>query len=267
MRPCPKLKERSAEQIAQFLISKYNEKKVKGIIEEMEEWHFTKDSLTKEKNNLFKFLVLVAYDRQPFDRPDYFAVWERGDPESVFSVLEKNNILDLEKVRKLSEQEIDTILRKCIAHKLHLHNTNLSNEEIGTKFAKTFKDIARNINDISESLSNVRSGLDVMRLHQKLCKIHGIKQTIASKFIMYTIRDLRIGNVPFSDLDMISRHLLGEWHNQKWAKRLEDRSLGGCVGLLEEIVEHLKLDPMAIDYFWTLDREYCSKGRCQECDL
>jgi len=267
MQACPKLKERSAEQIARFLIRNYNEEKVKGIVEEMEGWNFTKDSLTKDKNNLFKFIVLVAYDRQPFDRPDYFSVWERSDPDSVYSVLERNGILDLEKVRKLSEQEIDAILRKCVAHKLHLHNTSMKNEAIGTRFAKTFKDIAQNIEDISESLSNVRSGLDVMRLHQELCKIHGIKQTIASKFVMYTVRDLGIGNVSPSELDLVSGHLLGEWHNQKWAKRLEDPSLGGRRGLLKEIVQHLKSDPMAIDYFWTLDREYCSKGRCQECAL
>jgi len=233
----------------------------------MAEWRFTRDSLTKDKNNLFKFLVLVAYDRQPFDRPDYYAVWERSDPESVFSVLERSGILNLEKVRKLTEQEIDAILRKCVAHKLHLHNTNLKNEAKGTKFARTFKDIVENTDDIFENLSNMQSGLDVMRLHQKLCKIHGIKQTIASKFIMYTIRDLRIGNISPSELDLVSTHLLGEWHNQKWAKRLEDPSLGGRKGLLEEILEHLKSDPMAIDYFWTLDREYCSKGKCQECDL
>lgn len=267
MQICPKLKDRNSEQIAQFLIRKYNEEKVEAVVEEMEGWHFTKDSLTKNKNRLFKYLVLVAYDRQPFDRPDYFAVWERSDPESVFSVLENRGILDLEKARRFSEQEIDAILRKCVAHKLHLHNTNLKNEAIGTKFARTFKDIVHNIDDISERLSNVRSGLDVMRLHQKLCKIHGIKQTIASKFIMYTIRDLRIGNVPLSELDMISRYLLGEWHNQKWARRLEDPSLGGRKGLLEKIIDKLKSDPMALDYFWTLDREYCSKGRCQECDL
>jgi len=113
----------------------------------------------------------------------------------------------------------------------------------------------------------MRSGLDVMRLHQKLCKIHGIKETIASKFIMYTVRDLKIGNIPLSELDLVSGYLLDEWHNQKWAQRLEDPSYGGRKGLLEEIVEHLKSDAIAIDYFWTLDREYCSKGRCQECDL
>lgn len=106
-----------------------------------------------------------------------------------------------------------------------------------------------------------------MRLHQKLCKIHGIKETIASKFIMYTVRDLKIGNIPLSELDLVSGYLLDEWHNQKWAQRLEDPSYGGRKGLLEEIVEHLKSDAIAIDYFWTLDREYCSKGRCQECDL
>ena len=69
MQICPKLKNLSAEQIAQFLIRKYSEEKVQDTVKEMAEWNFTETSLTKDKNNLSKFMVLVAYDIQPFDRP------------------------------------------------------------------------------------------------------------------------------------------------------------------------------------------------------
>ena len=266
MQKCFKLKDRTAEQIASFLIKNYNEEKVKGIIEEFEVWGFTKENL-KDKGTLFKFLVLVAYDRQPFDRPDYYTVWDKNDPNSVHSVLERNGVLDLGRIRKSSAQEIESLLRKCVAHGYHLHNSNPKNERIGTKFAKTIKQIAEIIDDVINLLLNLKSESDVMRLHRKLCRIHGIKETIAAKFIMYTVRELGIGNVDHSQLEPVAFFLFGEWHNQKWAKRLEDPSFGGREGLLEQVMEKLKEDPMAIDYFWQLDREYCSKGKCDECEL
>lgn len=264
---CFRLKDRTPKQIASFLIRKYNEEKVEGMIEEFELWEFSKEKLAKDNKALFKFLVLVAYDRQPFDRPDYYAVWDKNDSNSVYNVLERNGLLDLDKIRESTEEEIELLLRKCVAHGYHLHNSNPKNERIGTKFAKTIKQISENIDDVMRILRNLKSVSDIIRLHRKLCNIHGIKGTIAAKFIMYTVRELGIGNIGPSQLEPVAFFLFGEWHNQKWARRLEDPSLGGRRGLLEQVIEHLKDDPMALDYFWQLDREYCSKGRCNECEL
>lgn len=267
MRKCPRIKERTPEQIAKFLIIKYREEKLKEIVEEFENWGFTKETLVKDKRTLFKFLILTAYDRQPFDRPDYYTVWDKRDSDSVHNVLERNGLFNLEKIRKLSLNEIDSLLRKSTAHGYHLHNTNPRNEKIGTKFAKTIKQISEIIDEIRNLLLNLKTGSDVLRLHRKLCKIHGIKQTIAAKFIMYVVREMGIGNIHPSKLEPIAFFLLGEAHNQKWAKRLEDPQLGGRKGLLDQVMKNLREDPMAIDYFWQLDREFCSKGRCDECEL
>jgi len=267
MLQCFKLKDRTSIEIASFLIKKYNEEKVEGMIEEFEGWGFSKENLVKDSGTLFKFLVLVAYDRQPFDRPDYYAVWDKNNLNSVYNVLERNRLLNLDKIRKSSEEEIELLLRKCVAHGYHLHNSNPKNERIGTKFAKTIKQISEKIDDAMHILLNLESSSDIIRLHRKLCTIHGIKETIAAKFIMYTVRELGIGNVDPSQLEPVAFFLFGEWHNQKWARRLEEPSLGGREGLLEQVVEHLKEDPMALDYFWQLDREYCSKRRCDECEL
>jgi len=267
MKKCFKLKDRTPTQIASFLIRKYNEEMVEGMIEEFEGWGFSKEKLAKDKGTLFKFLVLVAYDRQPFDRPDYYAVWDKNDYNSVYNMLERNGLLNLDKIRKSTEEEIEFLLRKCVAHGYHLHNSNPKNERIGTKFAKTIKQISEKIDDVMNTLLNLKSVSDIIRLHRKLCTIHGIKETIAAKFIMYTVRELGIGNVDPSQLEPVAFFLFGEWHNQKWARRLEDSSLGGREGLSEQVVEHLKEDPMALDYFWQLDREYCSKSRCDECEL
>ena len=267
MRKCPKLKDRTSKEIASFLIKKYNAEKVRKMVNEFEGWGFTKDELSRNKVLLFKFLILIAYDRQPFDRPNYYTVWDKNDPDSVYNVLERNGILNLERIRKSSIKEIEVSLRKCVSHGYHLHNTNPKNEKIGTKFAKTIKQIAEKIDEIFDLLLNLRSQSDILRLHRKLCTIHGIKETIAAKFIMYTVRELGIGNVSPSELEPIAFFLFGEIHNKKWAKRLEDPSLGGRKGLLDEVMENLKIDPLAIDYFWYLDREYCSKGKCEECGL
>jgi len=262
---CPKLKNLNADQIAHFLMRKYDEKSKGGVLD-LQKKGFNAESLTNDKNNLFRFLILIAYDRQPF--VPYEIVWEKDDPKSAFSVLDRNDVFDLEKIERISEDDLGSILKRCIIRKnLHLHNTNPKNERRGTKFVRTIKDIAQRIDEIRNLLRNVKSGLDAVRLHQKLCEIHGIKSTISAKFIMYTVRGMKIGNIKLSELDLIAKDLLGEWHNRKWVKRLEDPFLGGRKGLLKEIMSKLKEDPIAIDYLFTLDRDYCSKRKCDECEL
>ena len=266
LQPCPKLRERSADQIASFLIRKYSEEKSKDIVKEFSNWGFTKESLMGDENKLFQFLVLVAYDRYPF--VPYEIVWERNDRKSAFSVLKRNGLFNLNKVRRSTEDELNHILRQCVIRKdLHLHNTNPKNERMGTRFPRTIKELSQKIDRIMKQLKEMRSGLDVLRLHHEIESIHGFGPTTAAKFIMYTIRDMGIGDIHPSQLDLVAKHLVGEWHNRKWVRRLEDPSLGGKPGLLQEIMENLKDDPMAIDYFFTLDRYYCSKGRCKECEL
>jgi hypothetical protein len=266
MQACYKLKSRSAEQIASFLIAKYNSDKVPEMREEFRSWGFTKESLCTDRKTLFRFLVLIAYDRQPFDRPDYNAVWDTTDRDSVRSVLGEAGLLEIDRIATLSEGEIKSSLAKCVAHGCHLHNTNPFGA-VGTDFSKTIKMVSQITDEVMKTLPKLQTALDIFNLHRRVCTVHGIKETIASKFIMYTVRELGIGNVPHSQLEVIAHYLFGESHNKKWKQRLEDPTFGGRTGLLEQIMEKMKSDPIALDYLWELDRDYCTKENCSQCEL
>lgn len=264
IRKCPKLQRRTADHIAAFLIKKYNEEGITKTIEYFNQQGFTAKSLINNRNNLFRFLVLIAYDRRPFN--PYEIVWDRSDPKSVFSVLDDKGLLNLNKIEKISERVLDGKLKRCIVRKnLHLHDIRKSGRCI--RFARMFKQVASKVDDIMFHLSNVKSGSDVEKLHQEIDSIYGFGPTIASKTIMYLIRGMKIGDVPTSELNVIAKHFRGEWHNSRWGRRIEDPPLGGRKGLLQEVEERLKDDPMAIDFFFYLDRNYCSKGRCNDCSL
>lgn len=256
MLECPKLTNRTPEQIASFLIKKFNEEKVKDLIEEFKEKGFTNKSLVEDKNSLFQFLVLVAFDRRPFS--PYEIVWDQNDPRSVFSVLKKNGLLELSKMQTLTEDKLDEILEKLKVKNLHLNHLDLGRR---IKTSKTMKELASNIERIQLQLNSLKSGYDVMKLHHMIDDIHGFGPTIASKFIMYSIRCMGIGNIASSEFGFVARNLKDEWRNSKWVRQLKEK------GMLKEVYEKLKDDPFAFDYFWDLDRYYCSEGKCKECEL
>lgn len=267
MKSCPKLKNLNATQIASFLIKKFNEEKVNFIVKDFRDKGFTKKSLTSDKNNLFKFLVLVSYDRRPF--VPYEIVWDTDNKESVYSVLSKKGILNLNKMKKITEKDLDKILRKCTVRRrsisgklgglLHLDSTGRNR---GQKYAKVIKDIINKMDKIFERLKNMKRDLDMLKL---LCieidEIYGFGSTIVSKFIMYTLRCMNIGNISPNEFGAIPKSLQGEWHNSKWVKRLSE------FNLLTKVEEKLKDDPMAFDYFFDLDRNFCRNNRCKKCGL
>jgi ribosomal protein S13 len=256
MKKCPRLVNRSPEQIASFLIRKFQNEKVKYIIDEFAGWGFTKETLLKSKNALFQFLVLVSFDRRPYS--PYELVWDINNPTSVFSTLKRSGLLELNKVKSLSEEELNKILKTLTVKNLHLSYLDLAKR---IKTAKTMKEISSKIEQVAFQLNNMNSAYDVMRLHQMLDDIHGIGPTIASKFIMYTVRCMGIGNIDPSNLDLIAKHLQNEWRNSKWVKQLEE------IGKLEDVYQRLKEDPFSFDYFWDLDRYYCSQEKCDECEF
>jgi hypothetical protein len=255
VKDCPRLMEKTAEEISTFLIKHYNSEKIPFDIKLFEEMGFTKVSLLEDRDNLFKFLVLVAYDRRPFW--PWEIVWDRRMPRSVCNVLKARGLFDVEKVRKIGEEELEKILRQCVTEKNLYLNTNGAY----TRFARTMKEIAERLDQIKDLLSNMKTGLDAQRLHSLIDNIHGFGPTMASKFIMYTVREIGVGSVPRSELNGIAKYLWKEWHNSQWAQRLRKK------GLLEDVIKRLSKDPMAFDYFFYLDRYYCKQNRCQSCIL
>ena len=201
----------------------------------------------------FQFLVLVSFDRIPYS--PYELVWDVNDPNSVFSVLKRSGLLELDKVKSLSEDELNDILGTLKVKNLHLSYLDLFKK---IKTAKTMKDISSKIEQNAFQLNNINSASDVIKLHKMIDDISGIGPTIASKFIMYTIRCMGIGNVNPSQLGVLARHLKNEWRNSKWIRQLKE------LGIWEDVYQKLKEDPFSLDYFWNLDRYYCPK-RCNEC--
>ncbi|MEM2151428.1 MAG: hypothetical protein QXG68_07915 [Candidatus Bathyarchaeia archaeon] len=256
MQICQKLKNLRASQIASFLMREFNQNKVKYIIEEFKELGFTKESLVSDKNNLFQFLVLVSFDRRPFS--PYEIVWNLDNPQSVFSVLKRNGLLELSRMDVLSEDELDRTLEKLTVKNLHLNYLDLAKR---IRTAKTMKQLASNIDGIFSILRNLKSGLDVIKLHRMIDKVNGIGSTIAAKFIMYTVRCMGIGNINPSEYSILAEYLKSEWRNSKWVRQLK------MAGILKEVEEELKDDLFAFDYFWDLDRYYCSLKKCNECGL
>jgi hypothetical protein len=256
MKKCPRLINRSPEQIASFLIRKFQNEKVKYTVDEFARWGFTKEALLKSKDVLFQFLVLVSFDRRPYS--PYELVWDVDNPNSVFSTLRRSGLLELGRIKSVKEEELNEILKNLTVKNLHLNYLDLAKK---IKTAKTMKEIALKIEELAFQLNNIHSAYDAVRLNQMLDNVTGIGPTIASKFILYTIRCMGIGNVNPSQLDLIAQHLRNEWRNSKWVKQLEE------IGVLEDVYQKLREDPFSFDYFWDLDRYYCSKEKCNECEF
>jgi hypothetical protein len=58
---------------------------------------------------------LIAYDRRPFN--PYEMVWDSDDPESVYAVLDRKGLLDVGKIEKMSQDKLDSLLKRSIAKK------------------------------------------------------------------------------------------------------------------------------------------------------
>ena len=210
---CPKLRRITTRELSTFLLKKFNEEKVTNIIREFKRFGFTSQTLLSELNNLFQFLVLIAYDRRPFS--PYEIVWDKENPCSVFSVLEENCLLDLSRIRSLPEDQLHELLERCRVKGLVLSYLDLGKR---IKAAKMMKDIASKVEEIASCLNNLKSGNDVVKLHKMIDDIYGIGPTIASKFIMYVVRCMGVGNIDPSEYGVLASSLKSEWRNSKWVR-------------------------------------------------
>lgn len=260
---CHKLKDNSAEQIASSLMKLFREETVEANIEYFRDLGFTASNMEKDKDVLFRFLVLLSYDRQPFSV--YEAVWERGNPQSIFSVLDDQSLLDLNGVRALSDKELRRKLENAKARGYILAYTSPSG--VGTDYAKMFRELSLKIDEIAVKLKEVRTGADAEKLFDKIMEVHGFGNVLTAKFILFVIREMGIGAVPSEDLGSIASHIHGERHNRGFIKMMNDPSRGGREGLFRDVLSHMREDPMAFDYVFGLHREYCQKGACDDCPL
>ena len=239
-----------AKRFAGKLIDIYNNKKIPVYIEHFKKAGFTRESLTSDINKTFQMIILAAYDQQPFTRAarGWEPIWFEL-PE----VLTKLELYSLKGIKDSNIADIENKLKNTTFYNYHLDSKGTA----GTSYAETFIDTLSLCEDYSilKSILTASSSNDVRAIQELIAKkVKNIGKMIASKIIMYTMREIKIGIAQPKHFDLIVEDLLGEYHNNKFAKEIE---LKHGNGFIEEVIKNLKKtgDPLAIDALYFVDRD------------
>lgn len=256
---CKLIKEKLANELADFLIECYDKTKVPEDKQYFSDNGFTGDSLTKDIDNLFKFTILVGYDRRPFF--PFEIVWNLDRERSVSNVLNQLGIFSVSKMQNIPMNELDELLENSTVENNYHLNSDKRNGR-GTKFAQMIKELSHKTTELRNNLLSVNNELDVIKLHRYIDNIHGFGVTLASKFIMYTLREIQLRPIDYSYLAYAAEGLKGELHNTTWCEMIVNQH--GQI-YFNEMLYNLKRDPMAFDYIFYLDRYYCNRKSCSDC--
>ena len=215
---------------------------------------YTVNSFNTDENTTFRLVVVTAYDQRPFTKwaGGWEPIWGLGRGQKLPKLLNAKNLWNVHEVRSLTKEEIRERLEDT-----HFYSHTLA--RYGSKdYASMFVKAANMTKEFQTSLLSAKSGSDAVILWHMLAKgpkkIPCIAETIASKIIMYTLREIGVGNVKPADFPIkIVKPLLGELHNTNAA-----RVLGLTEPSIEDILRILKEeygDPFAIDGLYYADRE------------
>ncbi len=204
-------------------------------------------------------MVLIAYDRQPFTLGTGFeGVWSNYK-KGIQRLLDDAQIFNVSRIVKLSEEELTEILKNCET-KNHLHLHQASKNFV---YSHAIKEIAKVVDTIRRLTLHAQTREDIGTLHRNIVSakgqgIYGFGKTLATKFIMYTLRELQISDtsIPPAEFGGIAELLEGEIHDKRWIDHLKQ------TGLYAEVCHHLAPDPFVIDFLWYLDRTYCVRNLC-----
>jgi hypothetical protein len=195
-------------------------------------------------------IILAAYDQLPFTRAarGWEPIWFEL-PE----VLTKLGLYSLKGIKDSNITDIENKLRNTTFYNHHLDSKGTA----GTSYSETFIDTLSLCEDYSilKSIITAYSSNDVRDIQELITKkVKNIGKMIASKIIMYTMREIKIGIAQPKHFDLIVEDLLGEYHNNKFAKEIE---LKHGNGFIEEVIKNLKKirDPLAIDALYFVDRD------------
>jgi len=181
---------------------------------------FTNARINKDPgNNLFQMIVLAAYDREPFTR------WARGfepiwglvaSKESLPGILRSVQLFDTDSVLNLEKEAINNVLAQCSFYGHHLASYGR------TKYSKTLIEAANSVDSLLSDIKSAKKATDVKKFHSHLVKIPGIGETIASKLVMYTLREFPYfgSSIHFKELYPAVKPILKEYHNNNMAKEL-----------------------------------------------
>lgn len=248
--PIEKIDQELVKKFCEKLIGIYNNKKIPRYIEHFKRAGFTKESLTSDENKIFQLIILASYDQQPFTRAarGWEAIWFEL-PE----VLKKLNLYTLNDIKNTNITEIETKLRDTTFYNYHLDSKGSK----GTSYAKTFINVLSLCKDynILEKFTTASSSYEIKEIQELISRnVKNIGNMIASKIIMYTLREIKIGKAQPKHFDLIIDDLLGEYHNNKFAREIEHKY---GIGFISEVIENLKEagDPLAIDALYFVDRD------------
>jgi hypothetical protein len=124
------------------------------------------------------------------------------------------------------------------------------------RYAKTFIKTASVVSCLLSDIRAARTATDVKKFHSNLDNIPGIGETIASKLVMYILRELPYfgSSIHPRELYPAVKPILKEYHNANLAKKLKNHY---GADIVEEVFDVLKGlgDPFAIDALYYIDRE------------
>ena len=245
-----------AELLAKELVKIYTQRKLPHYarLNAVSAEGFNEERIKRDPgNSLFQMIILAAYDRMPFTRwaGGFEPIWGLVKPkQSLPDILRTAQLFTLSSVLDLEEGAIDGILTGCFFYGHHL----ASYGEI--RYATTFKKAADLVSSLLSDIRSARTATDVKRFHSNLDSIPGIGETIASKLVMYTFRELPYfgSSIHPGELYPAVKPILKEYHNANLAGELKNHYGNDIV---EEIFKELKGlgDPFAIDALYYVDRD------------
>lgn len=247
--------------IAQTLIHIYNLHKLPSYYNSFYlPLDLTKKEVEADPNRIYWMIVLAAYDRQPFTivAKGWEAIWgTKQESDSIRVSLDELGLLNMKRVSALSRNEISSLLKSR-----KLRGYRIDSDGVNTDYARTITDASHVVKDrrLLDLLIEANTPEQVKAIFDLFDSVHGIGPTIASKLVMYTLREIGIGRISPRDLYRAVTPILKEYHNIKLVKELE-RAYG--VGFVDAIFECLKKlnDPFAIDALYYIDREEPSLRR------
>lgn len=240
----------SAKEFAKKLINIYNNRKIPLYVDHFRKAGFTNKSLKTDKNKIFQLIILAAYDQQPFTRAarGWEPIWFEL-PE----ILAKLGLYSLKNIKESKIAEVEEKLKNTTFYNYHID----SKGKLGTSYAETFMDTLNLCENYSilKMILNASTSREVKDIQVLISqKIRNIGPMIASKIIMYTMREIKVGIAQPEHFVLIVEDLLGEYHNNKFAKEIEARY---GIGYISESIKNLKElgDPLAIDALYFVDRD------------
>lgn len=222
---------------------------------------FTRQRIEHDpENSLLQMILLSAYDRKPF------TLWAGGfeqiaglNPSKVSlpGVLRSAQLFTVAEILCLEDDEIDGVLTRCSFYGHHLASY------ASIRYVKTFKEAAQAVASLISDIRSAGTASDVAALHRKLQSIHGIGATIASKLIMYTLRESPYfgSSIHPRELYPAVKPIEKEYHVGNIAEVLRKRY---GQRIIDDILNELKEleDPFAIDALFYIDREAPELAGC-----